>query len=251
MRVGGAVAELNLVYSNAAMSSRPTILCIDDEESGLKMRKWLLEAEGFHVLTALDGPTGIDLFETQSVDAVILDYGMPKMDGAVVARTLKKLRREVPIIMLSGENSVPVQAKDSIDTFVAKGQSPAVLLSMTASLLHLRSHSHAELDGEYIAFADEHRRYLDVTDGVCKLLGYSRSELLGMFIDDVTAPEMRLNTSPLFEQYLEDGRQQGEYMLLHRDGARIPINYIARVFPDGCMVARWELKNSVQTTLAS
>jgi len=239
--------ELNLVYSNAHMSPRPTILCIDDEESGLKMRKWLLETEGFHVLTALDGPTGIDLFKTQSVDAVILDYGMPKMDGAVVAQTLKKLRHGVPIIMLSAESSVPERAKDSIDTFIAKGQSPGVLLAMTSSLLHIRSHSHSELDGEYIAFADEHRRYLDVTDRVCELLGYSRSELLGMIIDDVTAPEMRLNTSPLFEQYLVDGRQQGEYILLHRDGTRIPINYIARVFPDGCMVARWELKNSVQS----
>ena|SRR5579864_1065414 len=84
------------------MSTQPTLLCIDDEENGLKMRKWLFETEGFQVFTALDGLTGIDLFKAHSIDAVILDYSMPKMDGIAVAETLKKLRSSVPIIMLSG-----------------------------------------------------------------------------------------------------------------------------------------------------
>jgi PAS domain S-box-containing protein len=233
------------------MATPPTLLCIDDEENGLKMRKWLLEAEGFQVLTSLDGPTGIDLFQTQPVDAVILDYRMPNMDGGVVAETLKKLRPLVPIIMLSGETSVPAEVKQNIDAFIRKGESPAMLLATTASLLRLRNHSHSELEGKYVAFADEHRRYLDVTDAVCELLGYSRAELLEMRIDDVTAPAMRTNTAPLFHQYLADGRQQGEYILQHRDGSEIPIDYLARIFPDGCMVARWEPRKMSQQKLAS
>jgi len=104
------------------------------------------------------------------------------LDGAVVAERLKKLRPRVPIIMLSAELSAPPQARPSIDTFVAKGPSPAVLLSTTASLLRLRSHAHPELEGKYIAFVDERRRYLDVTDGVCELLSYTRAELLEMTI---------------------------------------------------------------------
>ena len=215
------------------------------------MRKWLLESEGFQTLTALDGPTGIDLFQTHPVDAVILDYRMPGMDGARVAESLKKLRPAVPIIMLSAESVVPPEAQQNIDAFVRKGESPGVLLATTASLLHLRSHSHSELDGKYVAFVDEQRRYLDVTDGVCELLGYSRSELLEMKIEQVTAPVMRSNTSPLFQQYLADGRQQGEYILQHRDGTEIPIHYIARIFPDGCMVARWEPRETSAQKLVS
>lgn len=222
------------------MSASITLLCIDDEENGLKLRKLLFERQGHHVLTALDGPTGIDLFKTRSVDAVIVDYRMPNMDGALVAERLKELRPAVPIIMLSGENDVPNEAKQTVDAFVTKGDSPAVLLQTTASLLQIRSHSHPELDGKYIVFADEHRRYVDVTDGVCELLGYSRSEFLKMTIDDVTASVMRSKTAPLFQQYLADGRLQGEYVLLHRDGREIPIKYTATVFPDGCMVASWE-----------
>ena len=221
------------------MSASPTLLCIDDEENGLKMRRWLLEAEGFQVLTALDGPSGIELFKTHSVDAAIIDYCMPGMNGIAVAETLKKLRPAVPIIMLSGY-AVPAEANRSIDTIITKGESPALLLTTTASLLHIRSHSHVELEGRYVAFVDEQRRYLDVTDGVCELLGYSRSELLKMRIDDVTAHTMRSSAPQLFQQYLMDGLQRGSYILLHRNGYEIPISYIARAFPDGCLVARWD-----------
>ena len=223
------------------MSGQPTVLCIDDEENGLRVRRWLFEAEGFRVFTAADGPTGIDLFKSQTVDVVILDYSMPKMDGITVAQTLKKLRSKVPIIMLSGY-PLPAEANISIDAIITKGESPTALLTMTSSLLQIRSHSHIELEGKNIAFVDEQRRYLDVTDGVCELLGYSRSELLTMRIDDVTAPIMRSKTAPLFKQYVEDGLQKGEYILQHHNGKEIPIDYIARVFPDGCMVARWEPK---------
>lgn len=230
---------------------KPTVLCIDDEESELKVRRLLLQAQGYRVLTALDGPAGIHLFKSQPIDAVILDYSMPKMDGGVVATTLKQLRPHVPIIMLSGHGTTPTAAKHSIDAFVAKGQAPAVLLATTASLLNIRSHSHPELDGQYVAFADENRRYLDVTDGVCELLGYSRDELLTMTVDDVTAPKMLDNVAPLFHRYLADGRQEGEYLLLSRRGKEIPINYIARVFPDNCMVARWEVRPALNKDQAA
>jgi PAS domain S-box-containing protein len=230
------------------MSAQVTLLCIDDEDNGLKLRKLLFERQGHQVLTASDGPTGIDLFKARPVDAVILDYRMPNMDGAAVAERLKELRPAVPIIMLSGENDVPNAAKQSVDAFVTKGESPAVLLQTTASLLQIRSHSHPELEGKYIVFADENRRYVNVTDGVCELLGYSRSELLRMTIDDVTAPVMRSKTAPLFQQYLADGRLQGEYILLHRDKSEIPIKYAATVFSDGCMVANWEPQEGSPTS---
>ena len=223
------------------MSAQPTLLCIDDEETGLRVRKWLFESEGFRVFIASDGPTGIDLFKAHPVDAVIVDYSMPQMDGLAVAKTLKKLRSTVPIIILSGY-PLPAEANESIDAIITKGESPAQLLTTTGSLLQIRSHSHAELEGKNVAFVDEQRRYLDVTDGVCELLGYSRAELLTMRIDDVTAPIMRSKTPPLFKQYVEDGLQKGEYILQHRNRQEIPIDYIAKVFPDGCMVARWEPK---------
>jgi hypothetical protein len=50
---------------------------------------------------------------------------------------------------------------------------------------------------------------------------------------------------------LADGLQQGSYVLRNRDGKEIPISYIARMFPDGCLVARWEPKPPAAQSIAS
>ena len=100
-------------------------------------------------------------------------------------------------------------------------------------------HSHPELEGTYVAFVWRDRRYVAVTDGVCRLLGYSREELLAKKIDDVTAPELQQTVPATFQQYVQQGHLQGEYTLLAKDGHRVAILYEALVFPDGCMTARW------------
>jgi CheY-like chemotaxis protein len=87
--------------------SRPVILCIDDEDLGLEIRKMVLEREGFCVLTARDGPTGISLFDTEQVDAVVLDYAMPGIDGGEVAAILRKRQPNIPILMLSAYVALP------------------------------------------------------------------------------------------------------------------------------------------------
>ena len=102
------------------------------------------------------------------------------------------------------------------------------------------SHAHSEIDGKYVAFVDANRRYVEVTDGVCQLLGYSREELLARTIDDISAPELRSEVPKIFRQYIENGGLEGQYSLLAKDGRRILIRYQSKVYPDGCRVARWE-----------
>ncbi len=59
----------------------PTILCIDDIPQDLALRKLMLEDKGYTVLTACDGPSGIELARLNLIDAVILDYRMPGIAG--------------------------------------------------------------------------------------------------------------------------------------------------------------------------
>ena len=73
------------------MARQKRILCIDDHWSGLIGRKMLLEQNGYEVLEATGGSEGLKLFLSQDVDAVILDYQMPDMNGAVVAAKMKKV----------------------------------------------------------------------------------------------------------------------------------------------------------------
>jgi PAS domain S-box-containing protein len=102
------------------------------------------------------------------------------------------------------------------------------------------SHAHSEIAGEYVVFVNPDRRYVEVTDGVCRLLGYSREELLTKTIDEISAPELRSQVPETFRQYIAEGGLEGQYSVLSRDGRRIPIRYQAKVYPDGCRVARWE-----------
>lgn len=101
------------------------------------------------------------------------------------------------------------------------------------------AHSHAELkDAPYVVFVDATRRYVDCSDGVCDLLGYSREQLLAKRIEDISYD---VNEVPkLFAQYLQHGTLEGEYVLQRRDHIPLPIRYKAFVFSDGCRAAIWE-----------
>lgn len=102
-----------------------------------------------------------------------------------------------------------------------------------------KQHIHFELDGEYVAMVDPFRRYVAVSDAVCRLLSFSRQELLTKKIDDVTAPNMRHSVPETFRKYVDIGFMTGTHQLMRRDGTLVTIRYEAKVFPDGCLVARW------------
>lgn len=105
--------------------------------------------------------------------------------------------------------------------------------------VYLFSHHHPEVEGaEFAVFTDSSRRYVDCTDGVCRLLGYERSELLARTIDNVSFHDNEV--SKLFAEYLHRGRMDGEYVLRHKSGTPVPIRYRAFVFSDGCTAAIWD-----------
>jgi PAS domain-containing protein len=100
-------------------------------------------------------------------------------------------------------------------------------------------HSHPELHSErYVVFVNPARLYTDCSDEVCKLVGYDRDEILKMTIDDLSFDKAFV--SPLFEKYRQEARQKGEYILRHKNGSPILIQYKAWVFEDGCHAAAWE-----------
>jgi CheY-like chemotaxis protein len=119
--------------------SLPTILCIDDEALGLRIRKTVLERAGYRVLTALDGPTGLSLFRGESVDGVVLDYYMPEMDGGEVARTMRRERPEIPIMLLSAYINLPADVVALADVTLLKGEGPLELLEKLRVMLGARS----------------------------------------------------------------------------------------------------------------
>lgn len=111
------------------------ILCVDDELVGLKVRKLLLERAGYRVLAAPDGARGLNLFENEPVEAVILDYSMPGMHGGEVAARMRQLKPQVPILLLSAYVGLPGEVTSLVDLYMTKGEGAPILLQKLESLL--------------------------------------------------------------------------------------------------------------------
>ncbi|SNS49597.1 DNA-binding response regulator, OmpR family, contains REC and winged-helix (wHTH) domain [Anaerovirgula multivorans] len=80
------------------------ILIIDDEKLLVKGLKKSLEQEGFQVTAAHDGEEGLNVFETNDFDLLILDLMLPKIDGTSLCRIIRQ-KSDLPIIMLTAKDS--------------------------------------------------------------------------------------------------------------------------------------------------
>ena len=116
-----------------------TILCIDDQWLRLITRKRLLEASGYKVVEAINGDEGLRVFRTTVVDAVVLAYQMPGMNGDVAAARMKRMKPHVPIMLLSSYGPLPDNKLEFVDAFLLVSQEPKFLVSSLQQLLASRS----------------------------------------------------------------------------------------------------------------
>jgi two-component system alkaline phosphatase synthesis response regulator PhoP len=117
-------------------AAKPKVLCVDDDLSGLVIRAMVLERYGYDVITATDGEQALKLFRDGNIDAVLIDYYMPMVDGAYVAKAMRHLKPQVPIVMISAAVALPKEALKDSDAFVAKGTSPTEMRDVLERVLH-------------------------------------------------------------------------------------------------------------------
>lgn len=110
------------------------VLCVDDEVVGLQVRKLILERSGYRVITAHDGPSGLVLFDDHPVEAVVLDYSMPGMDGGQVAARMRAAKPEVPIVLLSAYMALPQEVTDLVNIYMTKGEGAPALVEKLNTL---------------------------------------------------------------------------------------------------------------------
>ena len=113
---------------------RRLVLCVDDEIVGLQVRKMILERAGYMVLTAQDGPSGLSVFAEEPIEAVVLDYAMPGMDGGQVAAHMRARKPQVPILLLSAYMALPVDVTRHVDVYMTKGEGAPMLLQKLNAL---------------------------------------------------------------------------------------------------------------------
>jgi two-component system response regulator CpxR len=117
------------------MKPKRTILCVDDNEQSLSIRKVMLETRGYRVISCTNGQEALERFKKGGVDLVLTDLIMPGVDGSKLIDEIKSLSPTTPAILLSGK--ARIYDRDSrADVFLPKGMyAPAELLERIRVLL--------------------------------------------------------------------------------------------------------------------
>jgi CheY-like chemotaxis protein len=117
------------------MKPKRTILCVDDNEQALSIRKVMLETRGYRVVACASGQEALEHFKKGGVDLVLTDLIMPGLDGTRLIDEIKDISPQTPAILLSGK--VRICDRDTrADVFLPKGMyAPAELLERIRVLL--------------------------------------------------------------------------------------------------------------------
>src|SRR5260370_12687169 len=117
------------------MRPKRTILCVDDNEQALSIRKVMVETRGYRVVAWGNGQEAWQAFRQGHVDLVLSDLLMPGLDGAALVDKIKNWSPETPAILFSGR--IRAYEKDTrADVFLPKGMyAPAELLERIRLLL--------------------------------------------------------------------------------------------------------------------
>lgn len=117
------------------MKPKRTILCVDDDERALSIRKVLLETRGYRVIACVDPDRAIEIVKTGGIDLLLVDLMMPKRSGANLIDELKTISPCTPAILFS--DVATYCAEDTVaDVFLPKGTfGPAVLLERIRTAL--------------------------------------------------------------------------------------------------------------------
>ena len=159
-----------------------TILVVDDEAKIVHLVRDYLEHAGFRVLVAASGKAALTLARSEKPDMVILDLGLPEMDGLDVTRTLRK-DTNVPILMLTArgeETDKLVGLELGADDYMTKPFSPKELVARVRVIFR-RMENYSEAATEII-------RATDLTLDVPRM----RVEAEGRPIEELTPTEFEL-----------------------------------------------------------
>ncbi len=122
------------------------VACVDDDADALKVRKLLLEAKGYSVVTATSGPDLLRYLTGAGVaDLVLLDYLMPEMNGDELAQKLHQRYPQLPLIAVSAVPQLPDSMLRLVDATVQKGSGPELLLSTVAAILTRPPKKHSQI----------------------------------------------------------------------------------------------------------
>jgi DNA-binding response OmpR family regulator len=118
------------------------VLVVEDDDSILLGLEMNLEAEGYQVVVAKEGPSALEVFEREQPDLVLLDLMLPGLDGFAVLEAIRRKDRETPVLVLSARDGQQDKIRGldiGADDYVTKPFSlPELLARINAALRRRR-----------------------------------------------------------------------------------------------------------------
>jgi DNA-binding response OmpR family regulator len=121
------------------MAANSTLLCVHRDPVQLS----LLEENGYELVTATNRHEGLRLFNSRSVDAIVLEHYQGAPDVTAIADEIKEARPDVPIVMLTDHLEIADSDLRSVDALVLKADGPHFLLATIHFVLNVKARARA------------------------------------------------------------------------------------------------------------
>jgi len=116
----------------AVKPSKGVVLCVEDDESHLRLRRAVLEKNGYSVLAADSAADALQMLRKSSVSLVISDHMLAGASGMELAKEIRKIRPHVPIMLYS---AIVPEHLDNVDCFLSKTEPIERFLTMVRDLV--------------------------------------------------------------------------------------------------------------------
>jgi two-component system cell cycle sensor histidine kinase/response regulator CckA len=242
------------------MSKPIRVLHIEDSEADTLLLDRHLAAADYDVTSQrVDTRHAMKAALTSDAWQIVLcDYTMPKLDAMMAHRVLRESGRDIPFIIVSGtvEEGTAVEVLlDGAHDFIPKKDLTRLIPAIERELheaenrrerraaeeaLRLSEGRYRELfesapDGIILASPDSY--YLDANPGMCKMLGYTHSELIGMHATDIVAASETKDLDDALAEVMTATEYRDEWRFKRKDGSKFAGEVIARILPDGNLLA--------------
>ncbi len=223
------------------------VLLIEDNRADADLtREMLVESNGAFVIEQTSYLAhGLERLQTEDFDVILLDLSLPDSSGIWTFTSLHVQAPHIPTVVLSGleDEALAVQAvREGAQDYLVKGH-------VNGGLLARALHYAVERHRADVALRESEERYrmivknindalyihdfvgviLDVNEQACKMLGYTRTELIGANLSEIDSEEDAQQLTKRMERLLEKGAILFEGQHVRKDGSLIPVEISAKL----------------------